>query len=129
VFAVDGNEPAAASSLCGESKLACGDKAFLVRKREIDAALEGPERRGQSREAHDRVQDEVRFGPLEQLGEIPARLVSGARPSIGCEPDAAAQSSKPGCASMISSACCPIEPVAPRSRDPFHHAGSVGSPR
>ncbi len=45
----------------------------------------------------------------------PPTWVSGARPSIGVEPDAAATSSSSGCASTISTAWRPIEPVAPRS--------------
>src|SRR5581483_7296372 len=44
----------------------------------------------------------------------PPLCVSGARPSIGCEPEAAATSSSSGCASITSIACRPIEPVAPR---------------
>ena len=40
----------------------------------VDAALERPERRGQAGEADDRVQDDVRLGALEQLGQVAADL-------------------------------------------------------
>src|SRR5919198_5688012 len=43
----------------------------------------------------------------------PPTWVSGARPSTGCDPEAAATSSSPGLDSTISTACRPIEPVAP----------------
>src|SRR5436190_15549995 len=45
----------------------------------------------------------------------PPTWVSGARPSTSREPEAAAQSSSSGWASMISSAWRPMEPVAPSS--------------
>ena len=74
MLAVDRNEPATAASLSSQSELARGDEALLVRECEIDAALEGPERRGQSSEADHCVQNEVRLGSLEQLGEVAADL-------------------------------------------------------
>ena len=65
----------------------------------VDAALERPERRRQAREADDGVQDEVRLRARRAArSRSPPTCVSGARPSIGCEPDAAAHSSSPGCA-------------------------------
>ncbi len=40
---------------------------------------------------------------------------SAASSSSGCDPDASAQSSRSGCSATISSACLPMEPVAPSS--------------
>ena len=72
-------------------------------------------------EADDRVEDDVRLAPLEQLDRVAADLdvldaVRGReRPSSGVEPDIRAQSSSSGCAATTSIACRPIEPVAPSS--------------
>ena len=120
VLAVDREEQAAAPLVRREREVAGRDEALLVGERERDAALERPERRAEAGEADDRVEDDVRLGALEQLGQVAADLrVSGASPSIGCEPDDAATSSSSGCAAMISSACRPIEPVAPSSATRF----------
>ena len=80
MLAVHRNQPATAASLRGQSELTGGDEALLVRECEIDAALEGPQRRGQSCEADHRVQNEVRLGSLEQLGEIAAGLGQRRKP-------------------------------------------------
>ena len=61
-------------SLRVERELSGGDEALLVREREIDAALERPQRRGQAGEADHGVEDEIRLGPLEQLGQVAADL-------------------------------------------------------
>ena len=151
VLAVDREQPASSPLLRREREVAGGDEALLVREREVDAALERPERHGQPGEADDRVQDDVRLGPLEQLGQVAARPGSAARARrSACEPDAAATSSRPGCASTISIAWRPIEPVAPiratrftetvllpvfsvplSSHSGFRHVriASIGSPR
>ena len=65
---------AAAAPARGERELAGGDEALLVREREVDAALERPQRRGQPGEADDRVQDEVGLGGLEQRRRVAADL-------------------------------------------------------
>ena len=75
MLAVDRQDPASAPLLRGERELAGGDEALLVREREIDAALERPERRVDSREADDGVEDDVGLGAVEQLGEIAADLL------------------------------------------------------
>ncbi len=115
MLAVDREDAAVAAPLRGKRKLAGRDEALLVREREVDAALERPEGRGNPREADDGVEDDVGPRPLEELGEIPPTWVSGATPSTGRDLDAAATSSSPRFASMISRACRPIDPVAPRS--------------
>ena len=74
MFAVHGDQRPSTPLLRGERQLARSDQALLVGKRERDAALERPERRGKSGESDDRVQDEIRLGPLEQLGRIAADL-------------------------------------------------------
>ena len=56
------------------SQLACRDEALLVRERERHPALERPERSRQPGEADDRVEDDVRLGALEQLGQVAAHL-------------------------------------------------------
>ena len=59
----------------------------------------------------------------------PPTCVSGARPSIGCEPEAAATSSSSGFGSMISSAWRPIEPVAPSRATRFIDPGGARDDR
>ena len=59
VLAVDGQDPAAAALARSESELPGGDEALLVREREVDAVLERPQRRVDSREADDGVEDDV----------------------------------------------------------------------
>ena len=63
-----------------EREVAAGDEALLVRKREPEPSLERPERRAQSGEADDRVQHDVRLGPLEQLDRVAADRLVAARP-------------------------------------------------
>ena len=74
VLAVDREQPPSAPLPRRERELACRDETLLVREREVDAALERPERRGQAGEADDGVQHDVRLGPLEQLDEVAADL-------------------------------------------------------
>src|SRR5207253_3851303 len=50
---------------CGE--VAARDDALLVRKSQVDAVLEAPQRRGQTGEADDGVHDEIGLRTLEQL--------------------------------------------------------------
>ena len=107
-------------SLRLERKLAGGDEALLVREREVDAVLERPERRVNPGEADDGVEDDVRLAPSSSSVRSPPTCLSGASmPSSGDEPEAAAHSSSSGCASTISIACRPIEPVAPRRATRF----------
>ena len=75
VLAVDRQDPAAAPLPRGEGELAGGDEALLVREREVDAALERPERRVHSGEADDGVEDDVRLRALEQLGQVASDLL------------------------------------------------------
>ena len=70
VLAVDRQQPPSAPLASGEREVTGGDEALLVREREVDAALERPDRDRQAREADDRVQDDVRLGAVEQLGQV-----------------------------------------------------------
>ncbi len=74
MLAVDRKQPPAAARLRCEGELARGDEALLVREREVDAALERPERHRQAGEADDGVEDDVWLGALEQLGEVASDL-------------------------------------------------------
>ena len=74
VLAVDRQQPASSPLPRVQRQRACCDEALLVREREIGAALERPQRRGQAREADDGVEDDVRLGALEQLDEVAADL-------------------------------------------------------
>ena len=63
----------------------------LVREGEVDAALERPERRVDSREADDGIEDDVRPGALEEIGQVSADhlqwrvyVVQRRRPGGGC---------------------------------------------
>ena len=80
VLAVDGNETPSPALLRVESKISGRDEALLVREREIDAALERPQRCGETGEADHGVEDEIRCGPLEQLGQVAADLRQGREP-------------------------------------------------
>ena len=83
VLGVDGQQQPSSPLLCGERELAGGDEALLVREREIDAGLERPQRRRQAREADDGVQDDVRLGAFEQLGEVASDLRQRRQPVDG----------------------------------------------
>ena len=58
-----------------ERELAGGHEALLVRKPEVDAVLERPERGMDAGEADDGIQDDVRLGPFEQVGQVAADLL------------------------------------------------------
>jgi hypothetical protein len=58
----------------GNGEVPRDDEALLVREREVDATLERPHRRRKACKSDDGVQDDVRLGPLEQLGQIPSNL-------------------------------------------------------
>ncbi len=75
MLAVDGQDPAAAAVPGGEGEVAGRYKALLVREREVDAALERPERRMDAGEADDRVQNDVGLCPLEQLRQVAPDLL------------------------------------------------------
>ena len=80
-----------------ERELAGGDEALLVRERERDPVLERPHRRREPGEADDRVQDDVGLRRARAARSGRRRSASsGARPSIGVEPDVAATSSSSG---------------------------------
>ena len=65
----------AGAQLGGATWLLAGrDEALLVRERERHAALERPQRRADPREADDRVEDNVRLAPLEELDGVAADL-------------------------------------------------------
>ncbi len=72
---------------------------------------------GQPGEADDGVQHDVGLGFLQELREVAADLRQRREAVLQWrrEPEAAAQSSSSGCASITSSACRPIDPVAPSS--------------
>ena len=65
VLGVDREQAPSPAPPGGHREVAAGDEALLVREREVDAALEGPEGRRQAGEADDRVEDDVRLGPVE----------------------------------------------------------------
>ncbi len=119
VLAVDGQQQATAAAMRCHRELTGGDEALLVRERERDAVLEGPQRCLDACEADDRVQHDVGLGGVEKSpapSRRPARARRRARPPVspsGCEPDINAHSSRSGLASTISIACRPIEPLAP----------------
>jgi hypothetical protein len=83
MLAVDGEHEAPSPLLGGQRELAGGDEALLVREREGDAALERPQRRGQAREADDRVQDDVGLRTVEQLREVASDLSQRREPVDG----------------------------------------------
>ena len=120
MLAVDGEQRAAAAALGGEGELAGRDEALLVREREVDAVLERPERRADS-PAKPTTAFSTRSGLRASSSsvEVAAGLVLGPvrvrERATSVAPDATAQSVRSGCASMISIAWRPIEPVAPRS--------------
>ena len=104
VLAVDGNETPSPALLRVEGKISRRDEALLVREREIDAALERPQVAG--RPAKPTTALRTRSGAARSSSSVrsPPTCVRGASPSIGCEPEEAAQSSSSGWSSMISSA-------------------------
>src|SRR2546421_1739303 len=74
VLAVEGEQQPSPAPPRLERELPRRHEALLVREREVDPALERPERRGKAGEADDGVQDEVGLSALEQLGEVAADL-------------------------------------------------------
>ena len=70
VLAVDRQDPPSPTFARGECELAGCNEALLVRQREIDAALQRPERRVHAGEAHDGVEHDVGLRLLEQLGQV-----------------------------------------------------------
>ncbi len=66
VLAVDRKQQSAAAAMGRDGELAGGDQALLVRECERDAVLERPQRRLDAREAHDRVQHDVRLAGIEE---------------------------------------------------------------
>ena len=74
MLAVDGKEAAAAAPPRLDRELAAGTQALLGRERQVDTVLERPERGREALEADDRVQDDVRPGAVEQLGDVAADL-------------------------------------------------------
>ena len=75
--------------------------------------LERPERRGQAGEADDRVQDDIRLGAVEQLGEVAPDLGERRETRRRAASPTLRHELEPGVASTISIAWRPIEPVAP----------------
>jgi hypothetical protein len=70
VLAVDRQEQPSSAPLRLERELPGGDKAFLVRQREVDPVLERPQGRRQPGESDDGVEHEVRLGALEQPRQV-----------------------------------------------------------
>ena len=106
--------PTAAPLLRRERELARRDEALLVRECEVDAVLERPERCVDAGEADDGVQHDVGLRPLEQLGQVAADLLERRVDVVErCRAARRGAELEPGCASMISIAWRPIEPVAP----------------
>ena len=129
VLAVDRQDPTSTPLLRGQRKRAGGDEALLVREREVDAALERPERRVDPRRADDGVEDDVGFSAVEKLGEVAADLLErsvdvierrragrdGAELELGVRRDDLDR-------------LTPDRPLAPRRATRFIRA-SVGTPR
>jgi ribosomal protein S18 acetylase RimI-like enzyme len=120
VLTVDRNEPATTASLRRQGELAGGDETLLVREREIDAALESPERRGQSCEADHCVQNEVRLGSLEQLGEIAAGLGQRRKPVDGLRARCGGAELELGMRFDDLQRLVPDRAGSAEERDPFH---------
>ena len=74
MLGVDGEQQATAPLSRSERKIAGRNEALLVRERERDAALERPERRADTCETDDRIEDDVRPCGVEQLGHVAAHL-------------------------------------------------------
>ena len=119
MLAVDREQPASPAPPRLERELARGDEALLVREREVDAALERPQRRRQPREADDGVQDDVRLGTLEQRREVAADLRQRRQPVDRRRSGRRRDELELGVRVTISRACRPIEPVAPRRATRF----------
>ena len=68
-------DPASTPLARREGQLSGSDEALLVREREINAVLERPERRVDSGEADDGVEDDIGPGALEEVGQIAADLL------------------------------------------------------
>jgi len=86
VLAVDGNQPPSPAPLGIESELSRRDEALLVREREVDAALERPERRREAGETDDGVEDEIGLGAFEELRQIAADLRQRSKALEGLRP-------------------------------------------
>ena len=144
VLAVDRQQPAPLARGGGQHELAAGDQALLVRERQVGAGGERRERRAQPGGAHDRVQHDVgarwprpaaprRRRPRARLAvELARAAVGGGGVDERDVPHARARgrrrpgrrgrggprartTSSSGLRAMTSSACTPIEPVAPRT--------------
>ena len=118
MLAVDGQEQPSSPLPRGDREIAGGDEALLVRERERDAALERPERRAHSREPDDGVQHEVGLGGVEELGDVAADLdvlASQLRRELVERLRARRERAhrELGVAAITSSACRPMDPVAP----------------
>ena len=112
---VDRQQPPSSPPPRGHRQVAACDEALLVGEREVDAALERPERRRQAREADHRVQDDVRLGPLQQLGQVAAYLRERREAVDRGRARGGGDELELVLACDTSSAWRPIEPVAPRS--------------
>ena len=74
VLGVHGEQPPSSPLPGRHGQVAARDQALLVRKREVDAPLQRPEGRREAGEAHDRVEDDVGLGAVEQVGRIASHL-------------------------------------------------------
>ena len=74
MLAVDRQEHTPTPLVRCECEPARGNEALLVRERERDAVLQGPERRADAGEPDDRVQDDIRLAPLEEGHRVAADL-------------------------------------------------------
>ena len=74
MLAVDREKTSAAAVPRSECKVAGRDEALLVRERQCHSVLERPERRSDSGEADDGIQDQIRLGGLEDVGQIATHL-------------------------------------------------------
>ena len=92
-----GSSSASAPLLRRERELAGGDEALLVRERERRRRARAP-RASPARPAKPTTAFRTTSGSARSSSSVrsPPTCVSGARPSIGCEPDAAATSSSSG---------------------------------
>ena len=118
VLAVDRQERASPLPPGRQCEVAGGDEALLVRQGERDSVLERPERRADACEADDGVEHEVGLAASRTCVRSPPTWTcstprSDASSSSGCDPDASAHTVSSGFAATTSSACRPMDPVAP----------------
>ena len=75
MLTVHRKDPASAPLARREREIAGRDEALLVRESQVDAVLERPERRVDSREPDDSIEDDVGLSAFEEIGQIASDLL------------------------------------------------------